>query len=766
MRRATARRAALALLIVMAAFAMGQRCGGGSAVLTAASSGAVPDADGDGVRDDQDNCRLVPNRSQLDTGPTGEAVCEGATNRGAPSDIVFGTCRNEPDKACLVDRDCARGNACDCDFTGDGVCDIDDFNRFLMDYATGTDTAGTDMNGDGVVDDLDFALFEPLFAQGAPGVGSSEARVIDADGSAGACFDRRQGRRIWASEGRAEAFPNVTSNDLLDCSVDPDVLPSFVVLGLNLTPAQIQAMRANKNNPTDAFVEIASGQANRCPNAVFSIGDKTAPRACDAHDLCLDHCGYAVDECNRQFYRDLFHTCEALQGLEAGNCFAACTLYARIYASSIAGELILVPPVGPGADPTALEASDLSDCQCGPPVCEIDEDCLDQQTAPARSRCDRGYCVHVFANDCTIDFDCSPGYRCRPDLDDPTKSTCIWDVTALPDRRGTPPPVCGDGLCEKPVETCASTSCPEDCGIGGPVAEGFGRCDLGDACLIDLDCALGACFHGSCQELANGSRCDAPTDCASESCDVLTGLCKTGCLLDADCATGVCSVLGECITPQPDGSVCDANSDCASGACNFPICVPANSVAPGSPCTTGIACQSGTCTAGFCAGSCGDLICTLVPDGETCFEEGCQVDCGRCPDGTPGCDADADCAGGLCGGGVCLSAGVLDPGDPCLFSRECRSGTCSAGFCRGSCGDGFCTVVPNGETCFSCSTDCGRCPNGTPGCTSGSQCASGTCVLGFCVASCKPFTAACSQDVECCSGNCARDILGNLSCGL
>ncbi len=772
MRRPAAPRLALAALIVAAAFGMGQDCGGGGLLGTTAV--VAPDADGDGVRDDLDNCRLVPNRSQLDTGPTGQAKCDGATNDGAPTDIVFGTCRNEPGLGCLVDRDCARGNACDCDFTGDGACDIDDFNRFLQDHAAGVDTAGTDMNADGVVDDLDFALFEPLFVQGAPGAGASEARVIDADGSAGACFDQRQGRRIWASEGRMEAFPNVVTNDLLDCSVDTSSLPALSLVGIDLTPLEIQALQQDKNNPADALVRLRDGRT--CPSAAFSIGDKTAPRACDAHDLCLDHCGYAFDECNRQFYRDLFATCEALQGAERTDCFDPCISFARIYASSIAigaaqlaGTVplpILSPPVGPGADPTAVEPGDLANCQCGPPVCETNADCLNQSTAPVQSRCDRGYCVHVYGNDCTSDFDCGPGYRCRPDLVDPANSTCIWDVSGLPDRRGTPPPVCGDGLCEGPVETCASTSCPEDCGTGGPVAEGFGRCALGDACLIDLDCAVGACFHGSCRELANGSRCDAPTDCASGSCDLATGFCKSGCLFDAECATGVCSVLGQCIAPQPDGSPCDANSDCASGACNFPICVAANSLPPGSTCTTGNACQSGTCTAGFCAGTCGDLVCTLVPDGETCFQEGCQLDCGKCPDGTPGCDADADCAGGLCGAGVCLSAGVLNPGAPCLFSRECKSGTCTAGFCQGSCGDGFCTVVPNGETCLGCSTDCGKCPNGTPGCTSNSQCSSGNCVLGFCVASCKVFTAACSSNSECCSGNCVRDILGNRSCGL
>jgi hypothetical protein len=743
----------VAALVVLAAFAMGQSCGG---VLTL-SSAALPDSDGDEVPDPLDNCRLVPNRSQLDTGPRGEARCDGAhPNENDEGPVSFGACRNDTSVACLVDSDCERGNACDCDFDGDGGCDIDDFNRFLVDYGSGVDTAGTDMNGDGVVDDLDFALFEPLFADGQPGAGASEARVIDPDGGAGACFERRQGRRLWQSEGRAERFPNSIDNDLLDCSVDPDLIPDLPAL-------ELQAMELNKNNPTDALVGLQSGES--CPNAAFSIGDKTAPRACDTHDLCLDHCGYLFDECNRQFYRDLFATCEALTGSERASCFDACTFYAKVYASFIAGAPILSPPVGPGADPNAVEAGDLANCQCGPPVCEVEADCLNQTTAPVGSLCDRGYCVHVFGNDCESDDDCSPGYRCDPDPD-PEKSRCIWDVSQLPDRRGTPPPVCGDGTCEEPAESCASTSCPEDCGTGPVVAEGFGRCAYGDACLIDLDCAEGACLHGACQRLANGSRCDDPGDCSSGSCDVVTGFCKPGCILDADCETGVCSVLGQCIEPQPNGSTCDANGDCASGVCNFPICVAANSVGPGSPCTTGLACTSGSCIAGFCAGSCGDLVCTLVPNGETCFEESCQADCGACPNGTPGCNADADCASDFCRLGVCFASGTLNPGSPCLFSQECSSGVCTAGLCDGTCGDDFCVVLPDGETCFSCSSDCGRCPNGTPGCTSNGQCASNLCIAGFCVASCRPFTAACSSNSECCSGRCVDDIFGNRSCGL
>lgn len=755
MRHLGARRLGLAALIVAAAFAMGQSCGG---ALSPSAAPSTSDSDGDAVPDYLDNCRLVPNRSQLDTGPQGQAHCDGAhPNENDDGPVEFGTCRNDPSLACLVSSDCARGNACDCDFDGDGGCDIDDFNRFLGDYATGVDSAGTDMNGDGLVDDLDFALFEPLFADGEPGAGASEARVIDADDSAGACFDRRQGRRLWQSEGRAEHFPNSVSNDLLDCSVDLTLLPD---LGILTTSAEFTAMATNKNNPTDAFVGAGS-----CPNAAFSTGNKLAPRACDAHDLCLDHCGYATDECNRQFYRDLFATCEALVGQESADCRAPCLNYARAYASVIAsvanGSLtpILSPPVGAGADPNALEAPDLANCQCGPPVCEVEADCLNQATAPLGSLCDRGYCVHVFGNDCDSDADCSPGYRCAPDPD-PTKSDCIWDVRGLPDRRGTPPPVCGDGLCEEPVETCASTSCPNDCGVGPSVAEAFGRCEVGDACLNDLDCAEGACLHGQCRTLAVGSRCDEASDCTSEICSVISNTCTGICLQDQDCAPDTC-LLGDCIPLRPNFSVCDSNGDCQSGICNFGFCVDsilpngfpctnnaacasgvcnnafciaANSVAAGGTCTTNGACVGGDCVGpadvGFCAGFCGDDICTLVPNGETCFQEACQDDCGACPNGTPGCDADADCASNFCRLGFCFASGTINGGAPCLFDQECKSGDCIAPLCKSTCGDGICTVLPTLETVSSCFQDCCA-ANGTL-CALSSACCSGNCSFFAC----------------------------------
>jgi len=65
------------------------------------------------------------------------------------------------------------GDPCDCDFDGDGACNVDDFSIFVPDLMAGIDGgSGTDMNGDGSVNINDFGLFVPGFLAGAPGPGS------------------------------------------------------------------------------------------------------------------------------------------------------------------------------------------------------------------------------------------------------------------------------------------------------------------------------------------------------------------------------------------------------------------------------------------------------------------------------------------------------------------------------------------------------------------------------------------------------------------
>jgi hypothetical protein len=102
--------------------------------LTLCSCSGLPDADGEGVPDICDNCVLAPNRSQIDTDADG------------------------------------LGNACDCDFDGDGQCTNQDLADWVGNYSAGVDTGlGTDMNGDGIVNLIDYFPLLRGIARGTPG---------------------------------------------------------------------------------------------------------------------------------------------------------------------------------------------------------------------------------------------------------------------------------------------------------------------------------------------------------------------------------------------------------------------------------------------------------------------------------------------------------------------------------------------------------------------------------------------------------------------
>jgi hypothetical protein len=720
------------------------------------------DRDADGIPDAYDNCRDVANPSQRNSVRSATEVCVDAEPSPEPPDVfAYGTCANDPAAACLSHLDCTVGDACDCDLDGSGRCNISDFNLFFADFQAGVPSGnGSDLDEDGQVDADDFARFQPLFAQGSGGPGSVLLPVVSAGPQPGACYDAKWARRLWASEGRIPS-----PNGILDCSATSDAVPvpEFIFDALQIADDVRDAIDDDKNNPTNALVLRRTGASGSvCPNAAFSIASKLEPRACDAHDLCLDHCGTTADDCNRQFYRDLFNSCAQLAGSERAGCFDACNTYAMLYATAIATAAAgsFTPIVSPPADDSSLARAnvdlerDLANCQCRPGLCDTKADCLAQQTAPRGMACDRGYCIQSYEDlDCTLDADCPDGYRC-----DGATGDCWFDVRQLPSLVDAPPPVCGDGLCREGIESCQATVCPEDCGIAAPLVVGEGRCGIGDACLLDRDCADGACLHGSCQRLADDAVCSSPDECASGSCDVVTRHCKSGCLVDQDCGTGVCS-LGACIEGQPNGALCDANSDCASDVCNFPTCIAAGSVGPGGLCTTNGACSSGSCVAGICAADCGDGTCS--PALELCgaVDSGleCNTDCGKCSNGTV-CASNAVCQSGVCNFPICIAAGSVAVGGACTTNLACDSLICAAGVCAPVCGDGVCT--PAVELCgavnsgLECNRDCGRCGNGTA-CFSNAVCASGVCNIGFCRAAGSVGNGGiCTTSGACASGNC------------
>lgn len=257
-------------------------------------------------------------------------------------------------------------------------------------------------------------------------------------------------------------------------------------------------------------------------------------------------------------------------------------------------------------------------------------------------------------------------------------------------------------------------------------------------CTDDSSCGDGICAIEAGESVAN---CGA--DCTGEFPE------GERCIVDADCTSGSCDFRGRCTRACGDG-VCGAGESC--GGLNF---CPSDcgGCPPGSVCLEDGACASGRCEAGFCGGSCGDGTCTVVPDGETCFAEGCQNDCGACPNGTPGCDSGNDCGSGFCRLGVCVPPcgnGSCDPGESCS--------TCGidCGVCP-FCGDFSCN---NGETCDSCAVDCGLCcaSNGTICLTNGACCS--TRCDGTCKA-CVGRGGGCNENSDCCSDQCDFTFLGS-----
>jgi hypothetical protein len=674
------------------------------------------DVDGDAVSSFCDNCPNVPNRDQLDTDDDGI------------------------------------GNICDCDFDEDGYCNSNDATAFLADYQTGIDGGqGTDMNGDGSVDDADFALFEPMFAANAPGEGRGPIPETVSQGGPGACWNERINARN-SSGGIGDG-----SSD--GCSVPADQV--FVLEGLGLPPG------GDLDNPTDATVRAQTGGLFGCPNAAFATFRK--PGDVCGIDVPVEICTAARAglPCSPGYCK----------GPAKVDC-ADCPTGTRCYAGG--SQCNPDPPVACTSDSDCVNAlgegtSCEMDVRCGdlahPRACEKHDACgavcgyrtfacNDQFLRDMLATCnalrgvERQYCHDqcvVYAN-AYADSVKAGDTQVLPD-------DGVWRATDYADEAddctccdtGDPPAVCGDGVCEPPVESCRAPDCPEDCGV----------CGLGDACLQDEDCPGLACLpDGHCGRLPAGSECQQDSMCRSGSCSLL-GTC------DSSCGDGFCDGTEVCGSASPFacfsdcgtcalGEACTADSDCASSdSCLLGTCAP--KLPDGSPCESDNDCQDGNCE----LFTCGGVKCLNDSDCSGLGAELCVV--GFClptklPNNSP-CVRNEMCQSGVCNVGLCKPAGSVGVGGICTTDGACSSGDCVAGICAASCGDGSCSV--GFESCGSsnsggeCNRDCGKCSNGGI-CTSDSDCKSDHCVLLVCVADCNIIGASCSSDGDCCSGNCVN----------
>jgi hypothetical protein len=275
-----------------------------------------------------------------------------------------------------------------------------------------------------------------------------------------------------------------------------------------------------------------------------------------------------------------------------------------------------------------------------------------------------------------------------------------------------------NSACENGARVACSqatpTSCAE-CGCGGVL-----RCEFGVGCG---------------ERFAEGTPCKLDSDCKSDNCGLLTGVCNVP--MGAKCT----------------GLPCDL---CMRNAFGKEYC---------SRTCGGV----GSCTAGFSCGieSSGEGICN--PGCAGCIEENCKryakSDQFYC-----------DCVG------CTATRGKGIAGVPCAKDNACLSGHCSAGRCVDSCGASEecaagekCAVVNPGEsaTCVACK-NCPYCRVGTSveggeaswcdprkadgqACTKANECASDKCTGGRCGAE-GGNGAACTGAAQCTSKNCVGGI--------
>jgi len=235
---------------------------------------------------------------------------------------------------------------------------------------------------------------------------------------------------------------------------------------------------------------------------------------------------------------------------------------------------------------------------------------------------------------------------------------------------------CERGLESPNIQTfsCGSTTCSYPHTSGNCLRTcGSGTCN---ACTPSCSCTSGYLY-------CDGSRTDA------DGCEQPTSV-TNGVLTSCSAVT--------CTSPYLN---CDGNalngcetayslSNCGScgAVCNLPNAAES--------CSSSGICQLGTCSSGYgnCDGIAYNGCETALTSSSNCGS--CGTTCTLpyvCQSGSCGCVP--SCSGKECGpngcGGVC---------GYCPSGWNCPSGTCIG------CGDGSCN---NGETCSSCSTDCGSC---------------------------------------------------------
>jgi hypothetical protein len=359
--------------------------------------------------------------------------------------------------------------------------------------------------------------------------------------------------------------------------------------------------------------------------------------------------------------------------------------------------------------------------------------CSDDNVCTTGDACDGGKCQGQGT------LDCSDAEPCTDDLCD-AKSGCVHPPNAATCTDGnacTDKDTCKGGKCLPGSATnCDDKNpCTDDaCGMasGCTHTDNTKPCDDGSVCTKNTVCLAGACTTTEfldCDDKkpCTDDPCDAKKGCQyvdnkapctdNDACTVPdvcnNGICKSGNKPNCDdanvCTNDACDKVLGCTHTPTKGPCDDGNACTLADACTEATCKggTAKNCDDGNACTDD-ACDSktGACSQTPNAAPCDDGDSCSAKD--TCLEGKCGAGAkAACDDGLKdGGETDVDCGGKpACGGDACK---VCSDGLKCKGAADCASGVCFGGLCaKAGCDD---KVQNGGEIGVDCGGACKPCP--------------------------------------------------------
>jgi hypothetical protein len=346
--------------------------------------------------------------------------------------------------------------------------------------------------------------------------------------------------------------------------------------------------------------------------------------------------------------------------------------------------------------------------------CQSDADCTSDYTCvgPPNGVCKlRQGKTCSSGTQCASGF-CADGYCCNNDCTGPCRACNLTNTqgTCTAYTAGTDP----EGECnDDGRQTCQHDG----------MCDGFGACRLYSSSTICVDQTCAGSTQFNAQTCNGAGTCNAgtTTSCFPYVCS--GNACRTTCTVNGDCVAGYSCAADHTCKIANSGS-CNVDADCTSGHCFDHVCCDVDCSGPCRRCD--FAGKVGVCTNAL-DGTDPDNDCT-AGDPSTCGLDGFCGPNGACRywNSSTQCLA-ASCSGAtLTNTKLCNGTGTCQWPSPPGQTTDCSPYICAQGACKTSCQtDSDCIGT---YTCVSgvCKLRQGQI------CSTGTQCASGFCVDGYC----------------------------------